>query len=180
MKKRVFIIHGWKSSPNDCFIPWLKKELTEAGYDVFTPLMPSPYDPKIEEWLSFLKKEIGEPDEKTFLIGHSLGAFVSLKYAEEISKEGKKIGGILTIGSRVHKDGRPHIEDILVKKGALKIAAIFSDNDYYVPLREEVYFRESLGAKTLILPGRGHFSRLENTNSLPEALPLFSEIVSNS
>lgn len=180
MKKRVFVIHGWKSSPADCWFPWLKKELEQKGHDVSVPAMPNPYNPDIAQWLSYLKKEIGEPDENTFLIGHSLGAFISLKYAEEIGKVGKKVGGIITVGGRVHKEGRPNIDPLLVKKGSPKMHSLFSDNDYYIPLSEEVYFRESLGAKTLILSGRGHFSRLENTNSLPEILPLFSEIISNS
>ena len=179
MKKRVFIIHGWKSSPADAWLPWLKKELEQKGYDVFVPVMPNPYKPDIAQWLSFLKKEIGEPDENTFLIGHSLGAFISLKYAEEIGKAGKIIGGIITVGGRVHKEGRPNVDPDLVKKGSPKIYSLFSDNDYYIPLSEEVYFRETLGAKTRVLHDRGHFSRLENTNTLPEILPLFSEIVSS-
>lgn len=173
MQKRVFIVHGWKSSPTDCWFPWLEKELTERGCQVFVPAMPNPSAPDINEWLLYLQKEVGEPDVNTFLIGHSLGAFISLKYAETIAREGKKVGGIITVGGIVHREGRPHVDDVLVKKGTLKLISLFSDNDYHVPLSEEVYFRELLGAETIVLHGRGHFSRLEHIVAVPEIVTAF-------
>jgi predicted alpha/beta hydrolase family esterase len=57
------------------------------------------------------------------------------------------------------------------------MVAIFSDSDPYVPLSQEGLFREKLGAKTMVLHARGHFSSSEGTTKLPEALAAVMEIV---
>ncbi len=63
MAKRVFIIHGWYGYPEEGWFPWLKKELESRGFKAQVPSMPNPKHPKIEEWVSFLKELVGNPDE---------------------------------------------------------------------------------------------------------------------
>jgi predicted alpha/beta hydrolase family esterase len=90
-KKRFIIVHGWKSGPEDAWFPWLRNELESIGGTVAIPPMPHPDTPEVELWLENIKEVIGEPDKDTFLVGHSLGAFIVLKYLEFVGSIGKKI-----------------------------------------------------------------------------------------
>lgn len=169
-KKRFIVVHGWKSGPEDAWFPWLKNELEKLGGEVFTPSLPNPDKPEIALWLENIKELVGQPNADTFLIGHSLGAFIVLKYLEYVGSLGKKVGGAILVAGGVHREGRPHVDPELVRRGTLKITALFSDNDYYIPLTEKDFFKENLGARVLTLHNRGHFSRKEGTVELPELL----------
>ena len=41
----LVLFHGYMSSPDQCFKPWLKQELEQVGYRVVVPALPSPNDP---------------------------------------------------------------------------------------------------------------------------------------
>ena len=73
MPKRIFIIHGWSGAPEHCWFFWLKKELEQRGFFVEVPAMPHPDEPTIEDWVEKLSSVVGEPDEQTFFVGHSIG-----------------------------------------------------------------------------------------------------------
>ncbi len=60
---KVIIVHGWDGNPKECFFPWLKKELEKRGFDVHALSMPKTENPKIGEWVSFLKKAVKRPDK---------------------------------------------------------------------------------------------------------------------
>jgi 8-oxo-dGTP pyrophosphatase MutT (NUDIX family) len=81
------------------------------------------------------------------------------------------------VAGRVHREGRPHIDPELIRKGTSKVTALFSDNDYYIPLTEKDFFKESLGARVLVLHNRGHFSRKEKIFDLPEVLSEIKRMV---
>ena len=56
--KRVFLTHGWQSSPEKGILPWLKTELTNREFEVFALSMPEPEYPKIETWVPFYKHKL--------------------------------------------------------------------------------------------------------------------------
>ena len=76
---KAYLIHGWEGYPENCWFPWLKKQLEEKNYKVEVPEMPDTDHPKIESWVNKLK-EIVIPDEETILIGHSIGCQAILRY----------------------------------------------------------------------------------------------------
>ncbi|HZZ99551.1 MAG TPA: alpha/beta fold hydrolase, partial [Candidatus Paceibacterota bacterium] len=94
MAKRIFIIHGWTGNPNEHWMPWLDTKLKENGFEVFQPEMPETDHPKMDAWISTLKKEIGAADSNTYLVGHSIGCLAILRYLE---KYGEKIGGAVLV-----------------------------------------------------------------------------------
>jgi hypothetical protein len=49
--KRVILIHGWDGFPNNCWFPWLKKELEDKDFEVIVPAMPNPEHPKVKPWV---------------------------------------------------------------------------------------------------------------------------------
>ncbi len=181
--KRVFIIHGWEGYPEEGWYPWLKKELEKNGFEVFVPAMPNTDEPKINEWVGYLQNLIPNPDENTYLVGHSIGCQAILRYLEK--SENKKIGGVVCVaGWFILSDleteeekiiGRPWIETPIdfnkIRMATDNFVAIFSDNDSVVPLKEnEKMFREKLNAKIIIEQSKGYFSEGDGVKELPAVL----------
>lgn len=182
-KKRVFIIHGWEGYSGEGWFPWLKGELEGKGFEVTVPAMPNPADPEIKAWTHHLAQLVGEPDESTYLVGHSIGVQAILRYLESI--EGKKVGGVVLVAGFFalvdlgdEEDEavvRPwlttSIDCEVVKRATTNITAIFSDNDKWVPLEQNKrMFEERLGAKTVVQHNKGHFSGSDNIKELPIVL----------
>ena len=46
----VFIIHGAYGSPDENWIPWLKKELDKPGCEVYAPKFPTPENHNLDSW----------------------------------------------------------------------------------------------------------------------------------
>lgn len=95
MKRAVFI-HGWGGNPEEGWRPWLKQNLEEAGWKVINPAMPDTDTPTQSKWLAALTEAIGEPDDETYLVGHSLGGITILRYLESLP-ENKRIGGAILV-----------------------------------------------------------------------------------
>lgn len=190
MQKRVFIIHGWEGNPENCWFPWLKKELENKGFSVITPSMPNPEAPEIKLWVGHLNNVVGEVDENTYFIGHSVGCQAILRYLESL--ENKKVGGVIFVAGWFHLKGieeeegteevaRPWLETPIDFKKILKMTnkftAIFSDDDNYVPIEDTEIFKEKLGAKIIIKHDKGHFSDDVGVKELPVVLEELLKII---
>lgn len=185
--KRVFLIHGWEGYPENCWFPWLKKELEKNSFEVTVPAMPHPKNPTIEDWVSHLASVVGEPDENTYLVGHSIGCQTILRYVEQLQKP---VGGVvcvagffrlLYLATEEEKIlAKPWLETPLdynkIKSNANKIIAIFSDDDPDVDLGDKELFEKHLGAKTIVEHQKGHFSDDVGVKELPSALGAVLEI----
>ena len=79
---KIVLIHGYKSSPQGNFFPWLKDELRKKGHDVVVPELPHPDEPDAEEWTKVLVDEVGPIDNETIILGHSLGGALALRFLE--------------------------------------------------------------------------------------------------
>lgn len=183
--KKIYIIHKWGgSSSSEPWFQWLKKELRKKGFEVVAFDMPNTDEPKIEEWVGYLRENINpdEIDENTYFIGHSIGCQTILRFLEKLHKH-KKIAGCVFVA--------PWFDLINLEPEELKIAhpwtntkidsgrildhcnnflAIFSDNDPYVHLNEIEKFKKNLGAKIIIKHGEEHFIE---TEKIPEILEFF-------
>ncbi|MFH0712342.1 MAG: alpha/beta fold hydrolase [Candidatus Jorgensenbacteria bacterium] len=183
--KRVIIVHGWDGYPEEGWFPWLKNELEKKGFEVLVPQLPQPKIPRIENWVPKLAETVGTPDENTYLVGHSMGCQTIARYLEALP-EGVKIGGAVFVGGFFKRltgiNGEEEQEVVdhwlktpldlqKVKSHLLGSIAIFSDNDYYVPLDNADDFRDKLGSEVIIKIGMGHFSGVrDKTFELPIAL----------
>ena len=182
MKKRAFIIHGWGASPRDDWFPWLKGELEQEGFEVFVPEMPNTEEPKIEEWVPFLADLVGEPDENTYFVGHSIGCQTITRYLEKF--DNVKVGGIVFVAGwfnlvnletkEEEEIAKPWTETPInlekVKNNSKKIVAIFSDNDPVAPLSDNEIFKKELDAEIIIEHNKGHFNKSDGVIELPIVL----------
>lgn len=181
MDKRVFIIHGWDGYPEEGWFPWLKKELESNGFMVTVPAMPKPEAPEISTWIKTLKEVVGEVDEQTFFVGHSIGCQTIFRYFEEFENNTKVGGAILVAGwTRLTPEATPDEVSVKVAKPWLEspidwekvkihtrnFVAIFSNDDPMVPISEKEVFANKLGAKIIVEPNKGHFSGDDGVNQL--------------
>jgi hypothetical protein len=184
--KTAIIVHGWDGSPKEPLFLWLKKELEKRKFKVITPKMPNSGKPKIKPWVNKLKGVV-EPNDEIYFIAHSIGCQAVLRYIQSI-RNNKKFNLILiapwmhldktTIeeeGEEIKKIAKPWMNTPINYKKILKhlnkkTICIFSNDDPYVPLSEIILFRKKLGAKTILLKNKGHFSPADNIKKLREIL----------
>ena len=182
MSKRVFLVHGWDGNPNNCWFPWLKKELEKRDFEVIIPKMPNPSEPEIDSWVSKLKEVVGKTDEDTYLIGHSIGCQTIMRYLEKLDDK-NKVNGIIFVAGFFNLPyleteeekviAEPWLEPInteKVKKAVNNIVAIFSDDDPDVPFSDSNLFKSRLNAKIIMEHKKGHFSDDAGVKELPVAL----------
>ena len=175
--KRVFLIHGLDGKPNNHWFPWLSWELRANGFGVNAPQMPHADFPKVEEWLSFLKDYVGNPDKDTYFVWHSLGCITVARYLETLSPKAK-VGGCVFVAGFSGRLEIPEIREFYAlpfdaekaKAHCDKFVMIFSDNDSYVPMENSLEFAKQLGAKTILERGNGHFTARNQVTALPSAL----------
>ena len=181
---KIYIIHCWDGTKEDGWYPWLDKELSNKNNKVYRLNMPNTANPKIEEWVSFLDKQIETLDDKTYFIGHSIGCQTILRYLQ--TKDICKVGGILFVAPWLdlldyaiededsYNTAKPWltipIDFEKIKKFTNNISCIFSDNDYFVSLDQKDKFEELLNAKTIIVNNKGHISQDDNVYELKEIL----------
>ena len=181
---KIYIIHCWDGTKEDGWYPWLDKELSNENNKVYRFNMPNTSNPKIEEWVSFLDKQIETLDEKTYFIGHSIGCQTILRYLQ--TKDICKVGGILFVAPWLdlldyaiededsYNTAKPWLTIPInfekIKKFTNNISCIFSDNDYFVSLDQKDKFEELLNVKTIIVNNKGHISQDDNVYELKEIL----------
>jgi serine hydrolase len=190
MRERAFIIHGYLGFPTEAWLPWLKAMLEKRGYEVWLPEMPHPDRPTIPEWVDFLGKLVGEPDEKTVMIAHSIGGEAVLHYLQMLGESGRSVGRTVLVASRFPAGMSPEeaerkidgdqvlkpwltasVNPRSVGTAAGKCTVILSDNDPYVPMDEaRAAFQRNLAAEIIVEHGKGHFNEDDNITELPSAL----------
>ena len=77
------ILHGYTEHNNTEFFPWLKNQLERLGYKVQLPELPDTDAPLEHKQVEYVVKNIIF-NEKTILIGHSLGGAVAMKTLEKL------------------------------------------------------------------------------------------------
>lgn len=189
---KIYIVHCWDGTKDDGWYPWLDEKLTSENNKVFRFNMPNTANPKIGEWVSFLDQQINNLDENTYLVGHSIGCQTILRYLQ--LKDVTKIGGILLVApwldlldyaiedEESYDTAMPWLTEKIdfekVKKFTNNIHCIFSDNDYFVSIDQKDKFEKLLGAKTLVVSGKGHISEEDGVNELDEILDECNKMIS--
>lgn len=185
MTKRAFIVHGWDGYPEEGWFPWLKKELEARGFAVFVPQLPDADKPRIPTWIPALATAVGIADEYTFFVGHSMGCQTIARYLETLPKNVKVGGAVFVAGffkrisgleddPKVQETGRHWLDAPIdlkkIRSHLPKSAAIFSDDDPFVPLDNQDDFRDKLKSEIIIQRRMEHFSGNAGITELPIAL----------
>lgn len=182
MKKRAFIIHGWSGHPDEHWLPWLKEELEQKGFEVHVPLMSRNDDPVIEEWDARLAEVVGSSDENTYFIGHSIGCQAIMRY---LATRDEKAGGCVFVAgwfwldnmenAHEEKIAEPWINQPIdfgkVMAATNNISVFISDTDDFGKVEENTKaFQENLHAKVKVLHDMGHFTTGDGVTEVPMVL----------
>ncbi len=179
---KIYMVHCWDGTKDDGWYPWLDEKINDKNNKVIRFNMPNTENPKIEEWVSELDKQVDILNKNTYFIGHSIGCQTILRYLE--NKNVDKIGGILFVAPWLdllpeaiededsYNTASPWIHTNInfdkIKSITNNINCIFSDNDYFVSLSQKEKFEEVLNAKTIVVNDKGHISSEDGVNELSD------------
>lgn len=173
-------MHGFRDSPDNLWISWLRGELEARGFEVITPLLPNSNMPRLDKWLTTLGEAVGELDAQTTLVAYSLGTPTTLRLLDNYPQDIKLAGLVLVAGFGDGIRERPGALfspplnfERLVARANMRVV-IYSDNDPIVAPKRSKLLATRLAAREVIVLGAGHFlggKRLPgSTATLPAAL----------
>ena len=187
---RVFIIHGFDASPEEHWFPWLEAQLRERGIQATRLRMPDSSHPDFDRWQATMREAIGQPDEHTILVAHSLGTISVLHFASQSGA--KRLGGIVLVSGFAGRipglstlDGfdvdayadRAKIDAATIHAMSPVLHHVISTNDYVVPPAVSEQLAQRLGGTVHRVPDAGHFLDREGFTELPVALQAVEDIV---
>ena len=100
LMKNAIILHGTPSreeyynsnsdaESNKHWIPWLQRQLLVQDILTQTPELPRPFSPDYDAWRKVF--ESLDPDDQTYLVGHSCGAGFLSRWLTETGSKVKKL-----------------------------------------------------------------------------------------
>lgn len=181
---KAVIVHRWDGNPQSDWYSWLKKELEKRKWKVIIQKMPNTSEPEITAWVNYLNKVVGNPDEETYFIGHSIGCQTIMRYLAGLPSN-TKIGGVVFVAGWVKLQNlddkeakaiaKPWLETPInftkIKEKTKNITVILSDNDPYVDYKEhKLLFTQKLNAKIISEKGKGHFTEENGITKIPKVV----------
>ncbi len=188
--KKVIIVHGCPSNIEKAqdektrtydkhWIPWLKKNLEEKGFDVEVPLMPKPWAPDYIKFKKVFDKL--NIDENSIFVGHSCGCAFLVRW---LGYTKKKINKLILVAPWKIPDEAKHKESFELKKEFynyeinefvkenVREIIIFTSNDEEEDGKKSVkIFHNTLKGKIIELKNHGHFTKGDmGTEKFPELL----------
>lgn len=174
MIKIIFVPGNGGGGPNDNWFPYLLENLKDLGVNVIASDFPDSTLARERYWLPFLK-DILKPDNQTILIGHSSGAIVSMRYAENNPLLGTFIIGpyYTDLGMEQEKQSgyfdRPWNWNA-IKKNQNWIVQFSSLDDPWIPIEQSRFIHEKLDTEYYELDKQGHFGGDYDKRTFPELL----------
>ena len=165
MKRRVLFVHGAGQGAHeaDKKLAASLEDALGSGYEVRAPKMPDEDSPEIEAWKDRISEELAAMDGEVVLVGHSVGAFVLLKYLSEEEPE-KPVGGLYLVAAPYVGPGGWEVEEGALREGftsklpgRLPVFLYHGREDEVVPFEHLALYAEVLPRATVReFDGRGH------------------------
>ena len=169
--KRAIILHGTNGTSTDNWFPWLKKELENKGFSVWTPDLPHANYPNTKIYNEFLLKNAPPVTKDTILIGHSSGTLATLGFLQALPANTKVKAVFLVAAFKdnlgwIDNKGKHILGGLFeqdydwkaLQKKAGKYVLIHAENDPYCPMSHASYLSIKLNGELVINPHQKHFS----------------------
>ena len=158
--KKVIILHGTGGHPDSFWTPYLRDNLDSKTFDVYSPQLPNPDKPKLEEQLKYFQDNF-EIDENTTLVGHSAGCPLILSIIEKSSIKIEKavlVAGLVRPKQESHKEFMQGEYDWdKIKSSCGKFILINSKNDPWgCDDQEGLFIQSKIGGDIVIFENEGH------------------------
>ncbi|OGL71439.1 hypothetical protein A3C17_03550 [Candidatus Uhrbacteria bacterium RIFCSPHIGHO2_02_FULL_53_13] len=195
-KEAVHIFHGWFDSAESGFIPALKSNLEQKGYDVVAVDAPNTEAPVFDEWLAFGEAQLAKTHSTPTLVGHSMGAHLALKLAE--THKVKRLVAVAPVGMqpsdvyfaqfktklskkelaifRAYQDHGMDVEAI--KRNVGELIFVFSNNDPWITSEIVEQYKAAFGdvARFIFVEEMGHMSHDSGCRRVPFVEALFDRV----
>jgi predicted alpha/beta hydrolase family esterase len=172
---RVFIVHGYTASPQSHWFPWLKQQLETRDIHVEVLAMPDPHQPTPAIWDAAMDNLVRDHDERTFLLGHSLGCIAILRQLSRLPVS-HRVGGILLVSGfdqplhtlpELDPFMQPGYDPAHIMTLTPQRVVVASRDDAIVPYRYCQHLSEQLAAPLYSLEHGGHFLDRDGFLTLP-------------
>ncbi len=175
----IYIIHGLQASSKSNWIPWLKQELEKLNHTVITPDFPNSNQPQLQEWLNFFTQY--PVDEKSIVIGHSLGTAFLLRFLED--HKAKAAFFVAGVPGPLQHDADAIISTFShypfnwkkIKQNCKYRFVIHSDNDPYIPLKQAQGLSQNIDSELILIKGAKHLNRNDGYLTFPLLLEKIRE-----
>lgn len=162
---RVILVHGFNSSPDQNFHPWLRDELRKRGFEVVVPELNLKTGEEFDlgQVIDQMKAQVGYVKSDDILLGHSMGALIILQYLEAVEMIETPRAVILVAAP--WKVNRPEFRrlfiadldaDVIMWK-AREFVIIHSKDDKLVPVAHGRQFAEAIRARMVETDGDDHY-----------------------
>lgn len=173
--QRAVIFHGYGATPDDHWFGWLAEQLEAEGISVTIPALPHPLSPDPEQWEDNVRASLGDQDEHTIVIAHSLSCLSVLRFLSSLPCPWRLGTLVLVSGFTDRLPALPELGGFIGEGCDLtglrdhidRLVIVRSDNDAIVPPGHTDRLAEQLGSSARVVPGAGHFLAAEGVTELP-------------
>nr|MDD3720001.1 alpha/beta hydrolase [Candidatus Gracilibacteria bacterium] len=183
----ALLLHGWGGKSNENWFTWLQKELNRKYLDVYTPNLPNTNNPILEEQLDYLTVYSSDFNEGGYIISHSLGGQLAMKFIEENQIKNSIIimvapsypGLTSDLGEKVFGDNYKYLENYFNTKLDFDYIntlnnnyyILLSDNDPFINQEKaKKYYKQLKKVEFIEFQNMGHFNSQDGVFRLDEIL----------
>ncbi|WP_231928198.1 RBBP9/YdeN family alpha/beta hydrolase [Devriesea agamarum] len=175
LKLGAVIFHGYSATPDDHWFGWLAGQLEADGIHTLVPALPNPSDPDPTQWADSVREVLGEPDDRTIVVAHSLGCLAVMRYLSALPGVWRLGTLVLVAGFTDRLPALPELDAFIgdgcdvsgLAKHIGHLAVIRSDDDPLVPPALTDHVARQFGTSARIVPGAGHFLAADGITKLP-------------
>jgi len=170
MSKKVLILHGLSGSAYPHWQAHLAIDLIKDAYIVSFPELPNKNSPSLQEWKSFLKKELGH-FKPQIIVCHSLANILWFHICNEFDIKLEKLMLVAPVRNEELKEAKTFFPYPIPKNlKAKEIIMACSTNDPYMSLEEAITLQSKLNISMKIMDNAGHINENSGFGKLDCAL----------
>ena len=181
MKSNYLLVQGSFGSPFSNWIPYLRKEIEDKNFEVYTPDFPTGVGyQNYENWSKLLKTYVDANiiNENTIIFAHSIAPIFICKFLVENKIRVKRLVFICGFNNYlgIDKDYDTVNESMYfdnlsdIKNYCSDIVCFYSDNDPYVKYEDEKEFADTITDNHIMISGGGHLNSESGYTEFTELL----------
>ena len=175
-QQKVILVHGYKTTPNGAWFPWLMAELKKLAVFAVALDMPTPATPKQEEWVAEIARTVDRHEGSgVYLVGHSLGVAAILDYLQ--SSLAKSVKGAVLVSGRIQPSDNlktagfyQNFDYGKIKSMSSGFVVIHAKDDDMVAYENGEVLAKELGVELVTLETGMHLTGSQGVFELPSAL----------